>query len=102
MMDKHPLPWKFVKWEGAEVAGDVFDASGAIVVHTIPEDEAARILAVTNKVPALVEACEAWVKYMAELERDTEPGDPISLVRARVHGARIEQTRTALAAFKTP
>jgi len=50
--------------------------------------------------PALLAACEAWAKFADELENNGDPSDPIVAIRARVHGARIAQTRAAIALAK--
>jgi hypothetical protein len=87
MMDKHPLPWRFEPWMGPTSAGDIRDAAGKLVASLSTRDADA-ILAVTNKVPALVEAAEQVLNGPACI--------------GHIAVEEINSLRTALAAFKTP
>ncbi len=44
----------------------------------------------------LLEALKGWVTFLDNLDRDTEPGDPIIGVRNQIHGERIAKSRAAI------
>lgn len=44
----------------------------------------------------LLAACQSWVDYFEQLDRECGPDDPIRLGRQRFHGKRIEATKAAL------
>jgi len=45
----------------------------------------------------LLAACRAWAAFADELERNSDPSDPLVAIRERTHGARIAMTRAAIA-----
>jgi hypothetical protein len=113
-MNNHPLPWNNVRHA---LGHSLTDANGGLVAEAMTEAEVDAILAVTNKVPALVEACDAMAvaceREFITAETEDQTLDPFKRchdtdsVWSRAHGpcaitfGHIRALRTALAAFKT-
>jgi hypothetical protein len=88
-MSSHPLPWNKVRHA---LGHSITDANGGLVAEAMTEAEADAILAVTNKVPALVEAGTNAVPMMQMAWQQYGVGGMFECMDA---------LRTALAAFKT-
>jgi hypothetical protein len=100
MVNDHPLPWNKVRHA---LGHSITDAKGGLVAEAMTEAEADAILAVTNKVPALVEAADVFATEMRD--PGTTFGDRTSLDRPqsdKLNLGSLRTLRTALAAFKTP
>ncbi len=45
-------------------------------------------------------ACKAWLRYFDELDRISDPSDPLAMARATYHAERLKTTRDAIATFE--
>lgn len=62
------------------------------------ENNAAHIVKCVNSHAQLVARLAEWVEYFDDLERHSDPADPLFVARRKVHGDRMEKSRAALAA----
>lgn len=76
---------------------DTWAATLRTAINAEGADELARVKRAADALQGAVEALTAWDKHFRELEENEEPGDPVARIRHEYHGARIAQTRAALA-----
>lgn len=96
-----PGPWSLRPTEdnGHYVMGTSSPGISHAVAEVHSGKENARLIAAA---PDLLEALREWDEYMNELDRTSDPNDPIAIMRKRYHGKRTERTRAAIAKAVNP
>ena len=77
-------------------------AAEAIDLHTegrlcdYSDETIARIIDRETGLAELVEACQSWLDWAAQLDAEATPGDPLIEIRRRTHAKRLDKCRQAL------
>lgn len=64
--------------------------------HQATDANAAFIVRACNAHDDLVAALQAWVAWFDRLDREADPGDPLTAARHKFHGDRINASRNAI------